>query len=177
MESYEKELDRLKSMFIASMSHELRTPLNSIIGFSSIILNEWLGPINEEQKENIAIINRAGQHLLALINDGIDISKIEAGVIDIYPTEFDSAEVIEEAIRIIEEELKKKKIELRQDIRNYKLYTDRRRLFQCVLNLLSNAAKFTLRGYVSISLFEDEDNPEFIKIIVEDTAVELKKKT
>lgn len=169
-----KELDRLKSMFIASMSHELRTPLNSIIGFSSIILNEWLGPLNEEQKENIATINRAGKHLLALINDVIDISKIEAGVIDINITEFDSSEVIEEATKIIEEELKKKGVELRQDVKNYRLFTDRRRLFQCVLNLLSNAAKFTERGWVSIMLSEDESNPDFIKIVVEDTGVGIK---
>ena len=74
-----KDLDRLKSMFIASMSHELRTPLNSIIGFSSILRDEWMGPLNTEQKEKRAHIFRSGKHLLALINDVIDVSKIEAG--------------------------------------------------------------------------------------------------
>lgn len=169
-----KELDRLKSLFIASMSHELRTPLNSIIGFSSIILNEWLGPLNEEQKENLTAVYRAGKHLLALINDVIDISKIEAGVIDVYPTEFDSTDLVDEAIKIIEGELKKKGIELKVEVESHRLYTDRRRLFQCLLNLLSNAVKYTEKGMVSISLFEDRENPEFVKIVVEDTGIGIR---
>ncbi|HFQ82287.1 MAG TPA: transporter substrate-binding domain-containing protein, partial [Desulfobacterales bacterium] len=79
-----RELDQLKSLFIASTSHELRTPLNSIIGFSAILRDEWLGSLNDEQKLNLSAIHRNGRHLLALINDIIDISKIEAGKLEGY---------------------------------------------------------------------------------------------
>jgi len=145
-----KELDRLKSLFIASMSHELRTPLNSIIGFSSVILDEWVGPVNAEQKENLAIILRSGKHLLTLINDVIDVSKIEAGIIEPVPEQFDLRDLIEEAISLIKQELEKKGVALRIDAPPQQMYTDRCRLLQCVLNLLSNAVKFTKHGGVTV---------------------------
>ncbi|MCX7914637.1 MAG: ATP-binding protein, partial [Thermodesulfovibrionales bacterium] len=168
-----KELDRLKSMFIASMSHELRTPLNSIIGFSSILLNEWLGPLNEEQKLNIATINKAGRHLLALINDVIDISKIEAGVIDVFPEDFELSELITEAIKNFENDITKKNLKLSVDIQSIKMHTDRRRLLQCVMNLLSNAVKFTEEGVIKIS---SSVNRDFVEIIVEDSGTGIKEK-
>ncbi|MDW7999203.1 MAG: ATP-binding protein, partial [Thermodesulfovibrio sp.] len=166
-----KELDRLKSMFIATMSHELRTPLNSIIGFSSILLNEWLGPLNEEQKLNIATINRAGKHLLALINDVIDISKIEAGVIDVFPEDFELSELITEAIKNFENDITKKNLKLSVDIQSIKMHTDRRRLFQCIMNLLSNAIKFTEKGFIKMS---SSVNGDFVEIIVEDSGTGIK---
>lgn len=147
-----KELDRLKSMFIASMSHELRTPLNSIIGFSSIILNEWLGPVNAEQKENLFAILRSGKHLLALINDVIDVSKIEAGMIATNFEEFDVYDVITEAVTSFNKELADKGLELNVESVHQVMHTDRRRLLQCVLNLVSNAMKFTERGSVRVSV-------------------------
>lgn len=167
-----KELDRLKSMFIASMSHELRTPLNSIIGFSSILLNEWLGPLNEEQKLNIAAINKSGKHLLALINDVIDISKIEAGVIDIVYEEFELSELIREAIKNFENEIAKKGLQLISELSQVKMHTDRRRLFQCIMNLLSNAIKFTEKGFIKISSSVSGD---FVEIVVEDSGIGIKK--
>ena len=106
------ELDRLKSMFIASMSHELRTPLNSIIGFSSIIRDEWLGTVNQEQKENLETIQRSGKHLLSLINDVIDVSKIEAGRIEIRLEEFDLYDLLTEAVQYVENDLHDKGLEL-----------------------------------------------------------------
>jgi signal transduction histidine kinase len=145
-----QELDRLKSMFVASMSHELRTPLNSIIGFSSVILNEWLGPVTAEQKENLAIILRSGKHLLNLINDVIDVSKIEAGKIESLAEEFDLGELIDEALSLLRKEAKDKGLELRVEAAPLSMRTDRRRLLQCVLNLLSNAAKFTELGSVTV---------------------------
>jgi len=145
-----KELDRLKSLFIASMSHELRTPLNSIIGFSTVILDEWIGPANAEQKENLAIILRSGKHLLTLINDVIDVSKIEAGIIEPVPEQFDLRDLIEEAISLIKQELEEKGVDLRIDAAPQQMYTDRCRLLQCVLNLLSNAVKFTKHGGVTV---------------------------
>lgn len=145
-----REFDRLKSMFIASMSHELRTPLNSIIGFSSILHDEWIGPVNAEQKENLAIILRCGKHLLSLINDVIDVSKIEAGKIESIPEEFDLYALIEEAVGVIEKALEEKGLQLRVTAVHQSLYTDRRRLLQCLLNLLSNAVKFTEQGSVEV---------------------------
>jgi signal transduction histidine kinase len=146
-----QELDRLKSMFIASMSHELRTPLNSIIGFSSILRDEWLGPVNPEQKENLETIQRSGKHLLSLINDVIDVSKIEAGKIEARFEEFDLYDVMTEAIQFVEKDLRDKGLELHLDIDHHTLCTDRRRLMQCVINLLSNAVKFTQHGDISVS--------------------------
>ena len=145
-----QELDRLKSMFIASMSHELRTPLNSVIGFSSVLLNEWVGPINAEQKENLAIILRSGKHLLNLINDVIDVSKIEAGKIESTPEEFDLHDLIFEAVSLVKKEMEENGLDLRVMAANQRIRTDRRRLLQCVLNLLSNAVKFTEQGSVTV---------------------------
>lgn len=145
------ELDRLKSMFIASMSHELRTPLNSIIGFSSIIRDEWIGPVNREQKENLDTIQRSGKHLLSLINDVIDVSKIEAGRIETRFEEFDLFDLLTEAVQYVERDLRDKGLELHLDLIHHTLCSDKRRLLQCVINLLSNAVKFTELGSVSVS--------------------------
>lgn len=146
-----QELDRLKSMFIASMSHELRTPLNSIIGFSSILRDEWLGPVNAEQKENLETIQRSGKHLLSLINDVIDVSKIEAGRIESRVEDFDLYDLLKEAVQYLDRDLHEKGLELHLDIHHHPLRSDRRRLLQCVINLLSNAVKFTEHGMVTIS--------------------------
>src|SRR6185369_16763356 len=145
-----REIDHLKSMFIASMSHELRTPLNSIIGFSSILLDEWVGPMNDEQKENLAIVLRAGKHLLSLINDVIDVSKIEAGLIEINPEEFELHDVISEVTASLQKEIEGKGLKLQVASIRLKMHTDRRRLLQCVLNLLSNAVKYTEKGTIYI---------------------------
>lgn len=169
-----KELDRLKSMFIASMSHELRTPLNSIIGFSSILHDEWLGPLNDEQKLNIATINRAGKHLLALINDIIDISKIEAGYVDIFYEEFELDDLISEAIKLFEGEIEKKGLNLIVNSSSIRLFTDRRRLFQCIVNLLSNAVKFTDRGLIKIDSKLVDNDSQLVQISVEDTGIGIK---
>jgi signal transduction histidine kinase len=107
-----QELDQLKSMFIASMSHELRTPLNSIIGFSSILKDEWLGPLSPEQKENLATIQRSGKHLLNLINDVIDVSKIEAGRIEVRREEFDLHDLLQEAIQYVDKDIRDKGLQL-----------------------------------------------------------------
>lgn len=146
-----KELDRLKSMFIASMSHELRTPLNSVIGFSSVLLNEWAGHVNDEQKQLLSTISRSGKHLLSLINDVIDVSKIEAGAIDVHPEEFDLYDLIAEVVDLLKKDIAEKQLELKIASIHLTINTDRRRLFQSVLNLVSNAVKFTLKGTVSIS--------------------------
>lgn len=145
-----KEIDRLKSLFIASMSHELRTPLNSIIGFSSILLNEWAGPLSDEQKDNLATVLRSGKHLLSLINDVIDVSKIEAGTVDVHAEDFDLHDVIAETAKQFEKEAKDRGLEFTIENLHQPMHTDRRRLLQSVMNLVSNAVKFTERGSVRV---------------------------
>jgi PAS domain S-box-containing protein len=145
-----KELDRLKSMFIASMSHELRTPLNSVIGFSSILMKDWVGTLNDEQKNMSSIILKAGKHLLSLINDVIDVSKIEAGMIDIHHDEFDMDEVITDAVESLAKDIEDKGLLLNIATIHQKMHTDRGRLLQCILNLLSNAMKFTEKGSITV---------------------------
>jgi PAS domain S-box-containing protein len=174
-----QELDRLKSMFIASMSHELRTPLNSVIGFSSVLLKEWVGPINAEQKENLAIILRSGKHLLNLINDVIDVSKIEAGKIESTPEEFDLHDLVSEAVSLVKKEFGEKGLALRVAAAHQQMRTDRRRLLQCVLNLLSNAVKFTEQGGVTVETRIERSpgaSPEsgFVEISVTDTGTGIR---
>lgn len=173
-----KEIDRLKSMFIASMSHELRTPLNSVIGFSSILLKEWVGPLNTEQKENLSIILKAGKHLLALINDVIDVSKIEAGVVEPVIADFDLYDVMVEVVNLFSEEMGEKGIELRVEPIHLNMHTDRKRLLQCILNLMSNAVKFTEKGDVRVTahLATDEGRmrPSSVVIAAEDTGIGIK---
>ncbi len=177
-----KEVDRLKSLFIASMSHELRTPLNSIIGFTSILLNEWAGAVNDEQKENLATVLKSGKHLLALINDVIDMSKIEAGTIDVHAEDFDLYDVISEVTKLFDKDARDKGLEFTVENLPQPMRTDRRRLLQCVMNLVSNAVKFTERGAVAIEVkkkgrLEDEGKREgdFIEISVTDTGIGIKK--
>jgi signal transduction histidine kinase len=147
-----KELDRLKSMFIASMSHELRTPLNSIIGFTGILLQGLAGELNEEQKDQLGRVSRAGKHLLALISDVIDVSKIEAGKIDLCPEDVELEKLIAEAMATIAKEAAQKGLTLHVDVaKPIRIHTDRRRLFQCLINLLSNAVKYSEHGSVVVT--------------------------
>jgi PAS domain S-box-containing protein len=163
-----KEIDRMKSMFIASMSHELRTPLNSVIGYSSVLLNEWLGPLLPNQKENLAIVLRAGKHLLSLINDVIDVSKIEAGQIEVHHEEFDICDLVSEAAQQLEPEIKRKGLEFRISCPHLTMATDRRRLLQATLNLLSNAMKYTESGFIELAVKPDGG---WVEIEVADTGI------
>ncbi|WP_183354040.1 PAS domain S-box protein [Geomonas silvestris] len=163
-----QEVDRLKSMFIASMSHELRTPLNSVIGYSSIIVNEWLGPLLPLQKENLAIVLRAGKHLLSLINDVIDVSKIEAGQIEVRPEEFDLFDLVTEAVQQLEPDIRRKGLELRVVNVHQVLMSDRRRLLQATLNILSNAMKYTEAGSIELAVLPGEG---WVEVAVSDTGI------
>ncbi|GBE52317.1 non-motile and phage-resistance protein [bacterium BMS3Bbin14] len=149
-----QELDRLKAMFIASMSHELRTPLNSIIGFTGIILQGMTGGINDEQRDQLERVFRAGKHLLLLITDVIDIAKIESGKIVPYAGEFLLDGVIDEACDSLKVQITEKGLELRKTVPEtpIRMKSDRRRILQCLLNLLSNAVKFTAGGTVTVAV-------------------------
>jgi len=164
-----KELDQLKSMFIASMSHELRTPLNSIIGFSTVILNQLIGPITEKQHDYLERVKRAGEHLLALITDVIDISKIEAGILASEFERFALKKLFTEAVDGIMILAQKKGIRIKCEIEEeIELYTDRRRLLQCLLNFLSNAVKFSEGGEIFLKAVRIDGR---IKISVQDSGI------
>ena len=164
-----KELDRMKSMFIASMSHELRTPLNSIIGFTGITLQEMSGPLNEEQKDNLSRVKRSANHLLALITEVIDISKIESGRIDSYPQSFSLNAMVREAIDTVQTQVEDKGLILEAPLReDVTMITDRRRLLQCLINLLSNAMKYSESGKITVDIRPTGDD---VEIAVSDTGI------
>lgn len=164
-----QELDKLKSMFIASMSHELRTPLNSIIGFSSILLQRLSGPLNEKQEDQLRRVKSAGQHLLTLISDVIDISKIEAGRVQASPEQFYLNNLLQDAYGEMEILMKPKMLQFKLDnLPQIELFTDKRRLYQCILNYLSNAIKFTESGEITLGATEEQDK---INIWVKDTGI------
>lgn len=145
--------DRIKSAFLATMSHELRTPLNSIIGFTGVILQGLAGPLNEEQKKQLGMVKNSARHLLSLINDVLDISKIEAGQLGINAEPFDLRASIEKVSSSIMPAAVKKGLGLYVSIGGEigEAVCDCRRVEQVILNLLSNAVKYTERGSVSLS--------------------------
>lgn len=144
--------DRLKSAFLATMSHELRTPLNSIIGFTGIVLQGLAGPLNDEQKKQLGMVRGSARHLLDLINDVLDLSKIEAGELQVRAEPFNVRESLERVIASVQPQVDKKYLQLSSSISAdlSDMKGDRRRVEQIVLNLLSNAIKFTDHGRVSL---------------------------
>jgi signal transduction histidine kinase/DNA-binding response OmpR family regulator len=148
-----READRLKSQFLANMSHELRTPLNSIIGFSRVILKGIDGPITESQEEDLNAIYNAGQHLLGLINNILDLSKIEAGKMELAFTDVDLREIIHGVMSTATGLVKDKPIELITDIPDDlpMVQADNIRIRQVLLNLVSNAGKYTEHGHIGVS--------------------------
>jgi signal transduction histidine kinase len=151
IEQKSRELEaasRHKSEFLANMSHELRTPLNAIIGFSEVLSEGMFGEINEKQTEYLKDILESGQHLLSLINDILDLSKIEAGRMELEPTDFDLPSAIENALILVRERASRRGITLGRTIdeRLGDIRADERKVKQVLLNLLSNALKFTPEG-------------------------------
>jgi PAS domain S-box-containing protein len=155
-----QDASRLKSEFLATMSHELRTPLNGIIGFSEFLIDEKAGALNARQKEFLTDVLASGRHLLRLINDVLDLSKIEAGKMDLVAERFDLGAAVDEVCAVVSPIAKTKAISLHRhvsdDVANVIL--DRHRFIQILYNLLSNALKFTnTGGRVSVSLDREDD--------------------
>lgn len=167
--SHLQELDRLKSIFIASMSHELRTPLNTIIGFTGMIIDDMAGPVSEQQRGYLQRVQRASRHLLGLITDIIDVSKIDAGMLATEYSDFDLDAVLSLAREQIEPQAREKHLALVIAVpAGIHLHTDRKRLLQCLLNLLGNAVKYTQEGTVRVTAEVQEGQ---LVISVEDTGI------
>lgn len=168
-----KEAERanqMKSQFLASMSHELRTPLNSILGFSELLEDEGPGPLNEKQRRYVGHIRSAGRHLLELINDILDLSKIEAGQLEMHVEDFGLTSALPEVLALVRPLAMKKRQPLtlipEQD---HAVRADRVRFKQIVYNLLSNAVKFTPEGgEIRVEAARDGD---FVRVTVVDTGI------
>ncbi|HXV97435.1 MAG TPA: ATP-binding protein [Anaerolineae bacterium] len=168
------EADKLKSEFIATVSHELRTPLNSIIGFAKLLLKQKIGPLNQIQQTDISVIYDSAQHLLSLVNDILDLSKIEAGKIRLDAEWFSIEEIIVGVMASTYILIEDKPIELKEEIEPNlpQVFVDRGRIRQVVINILSNAAKFTDEGSITMQVRKITKNEqEFICFSVKDTGI------
>jgi PAS domain S-box-containing protein len=168
-----REVDRLKSQFLANMSHELRTPLNSIIGFSRVILKGIDGPITDLMQQDLTAIYNSGQHLLGLINDILDLAKIEAGKMELAFDEVNIADLIHSVTSTMTGLIKDKQIEMKQFIEPNlpSVRADAIRVRQVMINLLSNAAKFTEEGSISVTVnrYKSDDGKMMARVTVRDT--------
>ena len=162
---------RHKSEFLANMSHELRTPLNAVIGFSEVLSERMFGELNEKQDEYLNDIHASGQHLLSLINDILDLSKIEAGKMELEPSDFDLPMTIDNALMLVRERAARRGVALHRavDERLGQVEADERKIRQVLLNLLSNAIKFTPEGGRVEVAAKPVDG--FIEVSVTDTGV------
>ncbi len=169
-----EKANRLKSEFLASMSHELRTPINALIGYSALMLDRIYGDLNERQEDGLTRIRAAAQHLLALINDILDLAKIEAGRMPLHLEDTVLQEVMREASVQIDPLIKKKGLTYRWVAPENPLHmtTDRTKVKQIILNLLSNAVKFTHSGSITLSATIEGD---FVRLDVTDTGIGIRK--
>jgi len=161
---------RHKSEFLASMSHELRTPMNAIIGFTRLVTRRSKGVLPKKQFENLGKILTSSKHLLALINDILDLSKIEAGRMEVHPVEFELEPLIDVCLRTIEPLVAVERLELVKEVTPGLpiIFTDPDKIKQMLVNLLSNAVKFTERGQIRVKATSEEDR---IHLAVEDTGI------
>lgn len=175
--------DRIKSAFLATMSHELRTPLNSIIGFTGIVLQGLAGPLTLEQGKQLGMVRDSSRHLLALINDVLDISKIEAGELKVLREPFDLAQSVRKVLDIMRPQAEKKHLQLQAEVPEElgRMRGDVRRVEQVLLNLLSNAIKFTETGQVvlRVSCFDEsaaagENTRPMVRLDVSDTGMGIR---
>jgi signal transduction histidine kinase len=167
-----KELDRLKSGFLANMSHELRTPLNSILGFTDVILEELDGPLTENMDNDLRLIQKNGRHLLHLINDVLDMAKIESGRMNLNPEVFNLNELLQEVTSITSTLASERNIALfiaDDSDKDVEIYADSTRIRQVMINLVNNAIKFTANGKISLRVSRTDSTR--IRVGVKDTGL------
>ena len=167
-----EQASALKSQFLANMSHEFRTPLNAILGYTSMLLKGVLGPLDDEQAEGLARVDSNGRHLLGIINDILDISRIEAGRMPLRLSEFGLPELVGEVLAEVEPIVAQSSvhIEASVDQRLPSVQSDRQKVKQIVLNLLTNAVKFTPSGTITLSARYDSRTRE-VAVTVADTGI------
>ena len=174
LEATHRELEaasRHKSEFLANMSHELRTPLNAVIGFSEVLQARMFGPLNEKQAEYVEDVLQSGRHLLSLINDILDLAKIEAGRVELQPSTFDLAGAIENAMLLTKERAVRRSVRLERHLGPDlgAIQADERKVKQVLVNLMSNAVKFTPEGgTITVSASR---GPAAMTLAVEDTGI------
>ena len=167
------EANRGKSRFLANVSHELRTPLNAIVGYNSLALDGLYGPLPGPLQTAHERIGAAAEHLLGLVNDVLDLSKIEAGRLEVHPEPLSLEGILDSVLTVIEPiaEAKGLRIDLIVERRLPQLITDPRHLRQILLNFVANAVKFTERGSVTITARRLTDDPTRVRVVVEDTGI------
>jgi len=166
-----QELDQLKSSFLANMSHELRTPLNSILGFTQVMQEGLDGPLTEQMEADLAVIRRNGSHLMHVIDDVLDMAKIEAGRMSLEPETVDLNAVLEEVLEIAGPLADQKSLAMAIELpagEPLRLVADRVRLRQVLLNLIGNAIKFTETGTVTVTAVQTDGQ---VEICVQDTGI------
>ncbi|MFM2087388.1 MAG: hypothetical protein RLZZ237_2257, partial [Pseudomonadota bacterium] len=171
------EASRMKSAFIANMSHELRTPLNAIIGFTGALLMKLPGPLTSDQDKQLNTIRASARHLLSLINDILDVAKIEAGKLTLSIEAITCQELITEVAETLRPLAQQKGLALEVDVGEQPIVidTDRRALTQILINLLNNAIKFTEQGSVRISLAQrEEDGAQITEMSIADSGAGIK---
>lgn len=164
-----------KDSFLATMSHELRTPLNAVIGFTGTLLMKLPGPLNEEQENQLKTVQASANHLLGLINDLLDVAKIESGKMDLLPESVVCQDVVREVERALRPQAERKQVafEIVMPDEPLRLYVDRRALSQIIINLASNAIKFTDQGYVRLSV-ACPGQPGLVQLAVEDSGIGIR---
>jgi len=165
--------NKAKSEFLASMSHEFRTPLNAIIGFSELMATGLSGPLTDQQKEHVTDIFTSGQHLLSLVNDILDLSKVEAGKMELEMNEFNIKRLVETSIALFKEKAFKQSLQITFEIAQglETMIGDERKIKQVLFNLLGNAVKFTpARGIIKVEVTLTDDR-EFLKYSIHDTGI------
>ncbi|WP_156254639.1 ATP-binding protein [Sandarakinorhabdus oryzae] len=168
--------DRTKSTFLATMSHELRTPLNSIIGFTGIISQGLAGPLTAEQAKQLGMVRSSARHLLELVNDVLDISKIEAGELDIFARPFDLRTAVDRTVTLLAPaaEAKALRLSVHWDLADTLILSDQRRIEQILINLVNNAIKFTEAGAVRIELAALPDDRIEIRVVDTGIGIDLR---
>ena len=169
-----QDISKMKSDFVANMSHELRTPLNAVLGFTGTLLMRLPGPLTDDQEKQLRTVQSSARHLLSLINDLLNVEKIESGKLDIHLERIVLQTVIREVVDTLQPMAAQKNLECRMALpqANIAIVTDRRALSQILLNLLNNAIKFTDAGHVSIRLSRRRSGDNgTVELVISDTGI------